>query len=507
MAPARSRVRRSPVHGAAPRLALLAALAGVGGCGGGGGPEAPGAPPATVTISVGDVVSAEGDAGATTFSFQVSIVGTPAPSVSVDWATADGTATVAGADYLPASGRLTFTAGGPAAQTVAVQVTGDAADEADEAFAVLLSGATGPGAALGDGQGQGTITNDDAGDGAGWPARVFAPYVDMGLWPVADLAPRARDAEAAGAVRMGRYVMAFLTAGGTKTQRACWAGQDAYEAGNPGPGMPDHGARISALRAQGGDVMVSFGGAVGTPIDVTITDTDALVAEYERVIAAYGLTHLDFDIEGPWVHHGSQAASIDRRSQAMRRLQDRAALAGRPLRLWLTLPVLPTGLTADGLAVVRSAVDAGVDLAGVNVMCMDYGAANYTGDAGDSAIRAGTALFSQLQALYAQAGVAKTPAQLWRMVGLTPMIGVNDTTEIVFTQADAREVLAFAQANGLGLLSMWSSHRDLGATGTQVGQVAPTHSGLDAAGTQTGGVTHTPHSAHEFSVLLSPFTD
>lgn len=504
-------VARRPVGRRLLALSLLGAVALVpiacgGGGGGSGAPEAPIVPVLPVTFSIGDVTTVEGDGGTTSFQFTVSIVGTPAPSVSVDWATADGTATVAGSDYVAATGHLTFDAGGPATRTIAVAVTGDAADEAAETFFVDLSNASGPGAAIADGRGQATIQNDDAGDGAGWPASVFAPYVDMGLWPVADLAQRTHDAEAAGAVQANRYVMAFLTAGGTKTQKACWAGQDAYEAGNPGPGQPDHGAVITALRAAGGDVMVSFGGANGTPLDVTITDVNALVTEYERVITTYDLTHVDFDIEGPWVHYASQQASIDRRSQALRTLQDHAALAGRPLKIWLTLPTLPTGLTSDGLAVVRSAVSAGVELAGVNVMCMDYGTANYTGDAGDSATRAGSSLFVQLKGIYTDAGISKTDAELWRMVGLTPMIGVNDTQEIVFTQADAQEVLDFANTHDIGLVSMWSVHRDVGASGGQIGQVSPTHSGLDAAGTVTGGVTHTPHHAFDFTKIGSAFT-
>ncbi len=41
--------------------------------------------------------------------------------------------------------------------------------------------------------------------------------------------------------------------------------------------------------------------------------------------------------------------------------------------MWLTLPVSPNGLTADGLRVVDQMLSAGVDLAGVNGMTMDFG--------------------------------------------------------------------------------------------------------------------------------------
>lgn len=59
------------------------------------------------------------------------------------------------------------------------------------------------------------------------------------------------------------------------------------------------------------------------------------------------------------------------------------------------------------------------------------------------------------------------------MLGLTPMIGVNDTAPETFTLEDAAEVVAWADANDLRLLSMWSLNRDHPGTG-----LSTTHSGL-----------------------------
>jgi chitinase len=47
------------------------------------------------------------------------------------------------------------------------------------------------------------------------------------------------------------------------------------------------------------------------------------------------------------------------------------------------------------------------------------------------------------------------------MIGVTPMIGVNDTQSEVFRQADATQLAAFAQQKGLGLLSYWALQRDM----------------------------------------------
>jgi hypothetical protein len=108
------------------------------------------------TISIGDVSQAEGNAGTTNFTFSVTISATA--NATVNFATADGTAT-AGSDYAANSGTVTFTSGGPLTQTVTVAVNGDTTVEPDETFFVNLSAPVG--ATILDGQGQGTIINDD----------------------------------------------------------------------------------------------------------------------------------------------------------------------------------------------------------------------------------------------------------------------------------------------------------------------------------------------------------
>ena len=203
--------------------------------------------------------------------------------------------------------------------------------------------------------------------------------------------------------------------------------------------------------------MVSFGGASNQELAEVITNVSRLQASYQSVLNTYNLTHIDFDIEG-----GAQAnhAAIDRRSQAIAGLQQTAAAAGKQLRVWFTLPVLPTGLTADGLYVLQSALKYGVKIGGVNIMAMDYGdnaAPSPRGQMGSYAIQSAQSMFTQLQSLY---GTQKTSAQLWAMVGITPMIGVNDVVDEIFTQQDAQQVEAFAVQKGLGELSFWSLNRD-----------------------------------------------
>ncbi|MDZ7330725.1 MAG: S8 family serine peptidase [candidate division KSB1 bacterium] len=112
-----------------------------------------------LTLTINDVSKPEGNSGTTNFDFTVSLNATPNVEVRVDYATANGTAT-AGSDYVTTSGTLVFSAGGATTKTVTVQVNGDQTVESDETFYVNLSNPVN--ATITDGQGVGTIQNDDS---------------------------------------------------------------------------------------------------------------------------------------------------------------------------------------------------------------------------------------------------------------------------------------------------------------------------------------------------------
>ncbi|WP_162909333.1 Calx-beta domain-containing protein [Aggregatilinea lenta] len=116
----------------------------------------------TTTLNVSDVTANEGSAGTTTFAFTVSLTNPAGPGgVTFDIATADGTAT-AGSDYVAQALAGETIAAGSDTYTFNVTVNGDTSVENDEAFFVNVTNVGGLAASLGDGQGQGTITNDDA---------------------------------------------------------------------------------------------------------------------------------------------------------------------------------------------------------------------------------------------------------------------------------------------------------------------------------------------------------
>jgi chitinase len=222
---------------------------------------------------------------------------------------------------------------------------------------------------------------------------------------------------------------------------------------------------IEKAQSEGASVIISSGGAAGLPLAWTCTDQNAINAGYQKIIDSYGVNSLDFDIEG--------AATADT-AAAMRNMTAMKALkaANPDLTFSVTLPVLPDGLTDDGVKILEAAQTVGVKIDVVNIMAMDY----YQGDQdmGQAAISAAQATLDQMTSV--------DPSYSYANLGITPMIGVNDDNS-VFTLANASTVADWAASNGVGRLSFWSVNRD-----TSCSAVAAGHKDLkiDASSTCSG---------------------
>jgi hypothetical protein len=272
-----------------------------------------------------------------------------------------------------------------------------------------------------------------AGGGGGGATLFTAPYIDMGAWPTPLLSQISADSG------LKNFTLAFVNSAGCK---ASWF--NAYD-----PRAAWQLDEITKIRQAGGDVKISFGGANGIELAQACGDVTSLLAEYQAVVTAYHLKFIDFDIEGAAV---AEPASIARRSQALAKL----AAANPGLKITLTLPVLPTGLDANGFNVVKAAKDAGVPIDTVNVMAMDYYVSGNP-DYGLLAQQAAQATHDQLQSLY-----GLSDAAAWRMVGVTPMLGQNDDGHI-FSLNAARGLVTFAKQHHLGELAFWETTRDRNA--------------------------------------------
>ena len=122
-------------------------------------------PQVLADLSIDDVTGPEGQEGTSPFTFTITLSEAVAGDVTVDYATADGTATGGampgeGIDYTTASGTATIMAG-ETTTTVEVTVHGDLEEEGDEDFTVTLSNPSGATIATDGGTGTGTIEGDD----------------------------------------------------------------------------------------------------------------------------------------------------------------------------------------------------------------------------------------------------------------------------------------------------------------------------------------------------------
>ncbi|MFD4545633.1 chitinase [Streptomyces sp. NPDC058466] len=227
-------------------------------------------------------------------------------------------------------------------------------------------------------------------------------------------------------------------------------------------------SRISTLKESGASVRVSFGGASGKELAESCDSASALAAAYGEALDAAGSTQADFDIEGDAL---TDSASVALRSQAIALLQKERT----DLEVSFTLPVMPSGLDSDSIALLESANDNSVQVSTVNIMTMNYGS-SYTGDMGDYAETSAKAAHDQLKEVF---GLSSAGA--WQGLALTSMIGEQDVKGETFTLADAAQVRAFADENEMAWVSMWSTFRDQ--------QCSSDNASADNAATDCSGVT------------------
>lgn len=298
---------------------------------------------------------------------------------------------------------------------------------------------------------------------ASWPSTaVYAPYVDTAL---------------------SKPYFVELTdmkdACGVKYSTLCFVNADEKTGNGPAWGPQNDMIDITEqkmiemakeIRAAGGDIIISFGGADAGGHSYTLaqkwTDVTQLTAQYQTVIDLFDATWIDFDVEQHAIY---DLASIDRRNQAIANLK--AANPG--LKVAYCLPCQPeTGFDGHVIKIVDSAIANNADIDYWNAMAMDYGRW-FTVDLGlgtnmsKLGILVAENISSQLRTKY---GYSETEA--YAHMGYTPMIGQTDMNDAannyeaneVFwlntSTQDATVIKNFVISKQIPMMGAWSANRD-----------------------------------------------
>lgn len=310
------------------------------------------------------------------------------------------------------------------------------------------------------------------------PDPWFAGYVDVTATPYYDF-------EVQHGTASQNVVLSFVVA----KDEQCVPSWGNYYTLDDAETSLDLDRRIQQVHDTDRTAMISFGGRDGTDLAAACDTPESLAQAYSDTIERYSVTVLDFDIEGAAL---TDTESLQRRVDALVLLQQEASEASTDLAIWLTLPADTHGLTDDGLRVVSTMLSAGVRIAGVNLMTMDFSVPSTEKSAEALVEESLDAGHTQLLRYFAQYGDFATSSQVWAMMGATVMIGQSDIDGEVFTTANAQELQEFSASVGLGRVSIWSSNRDY--------QCADNYTDWTTATTSCSGVEQ---DTREFATILS----
>ncbi|MFB7494458.1 RICIN domain-containing protein [Streptomyces sp. NPDC056161] len=219
-----------------------------------------------------------------------------------------------------------------------------------------------------------------------------------------------------------------------------------WDGGRPLTGGVDQ-QTVNTVRANGGDIIPSFGGYSGNKLESSCSSAGELAAAYQKVINAYGLKAIDIDIEADAYSNPTvQQRTVD----ALKTVK-----ANNPgLKVYITIG---TGQSGPDTSLINRAASSGLTTDGWAIMPFDFGGAGQ--NMGNLTVQAAEGLKNALKNAYGY-----TDDQAYRDMGISSMNGITDNNETV-TVADFRTILAYAQQHHLARLTFWSANRDRPCTG------------------------------------------
>ncbi|MEU3184187.1 ricin-type beta-trefoil lectin domain protein [Streptomyces sp. NPDC006923] len=214
-----------------------------------------------------------------------------------------------------------------------------------------------------------------------------------------------------------------------------------WDGGRPLVGGVDQ-QTVNTVRANGGDIIPSFGGYSGNKLESSCSSAGELAAAYQKVINAYGLKAIDIDLE---------AAAYDNPTVQQRTVDALKTIkANNPgIKVIITIG---TSTNGPDTGLINRAASSGLAVDSWTIMPFDFGGAGQ--NMGTLTVRAAEGLKNALKNAY---GYSDDTA--YRTMGISSMNGITDVQETV-TVADFRTILAYAQQHHLARLTFWSANRD-----------------------------------------------
>ena len=232
------------------------------------------------------------------------------------------------------------------------------------------------------------------------------------------------------------FTMAFMLASG-----GC---NPAWDSSRPLQGGADAQA-IASIRANGGDVIPSFGGWSGNKLGPNCSTPQALAGAYQQVINAYNLKGIDIDIEN--TDEFESEAVQDRILNALKIIKQN----NPSVKTIVTFGTSTSGPNFWGNRLINQARALAANVDVFTIMPFDFGGgANMF----QSTVNASEGLKNSLKTAFGW-----SDAVAYAHMGISGMNGLSDQQELT-SVATWTQIKDWAKSKGLNRLAFWSVNRD-----------------------------------------------
>src|SRR6266511_2175070 len=242
------------------------------------------------------------------------------------------------------------------------------------------------------------------GGGGGGGGAMAAPYYYNGWGNPSNIGT------VMSATGVKQITMAFMLSGGGCVPM--------WDSSRPLTGGVDQ-ATINAVRANGGDVEISFGGWSGNKLGPNCSSASALAGAYQQVINAYALKFIDIDIEN--TDEFENATVQDRILAALRIVKQN----NPGIKTIVTFGTSTNGPAGSGSRLITQAAALGANIDVFTIMPFDFGGG---ADMYGNTVNAANGLKNQLRSAFGW-----SDAQAYSHVGISGMNGLSDQSEVTTT--------------------------------------------------------------------------